>query len=157
MADRNDRAADPRIGHDAALEEAAAGLVEHELAQQVDAAGGGLALLAVGELVQRDVAQRADDQVRPFQMPRNAPTVSSMSPSDSTAVENSTMTWEPPTETTRPSGASAVEADCRRTMVAEPGEIIVRHAGSLRARSVLESLNLRWKPAGQVSDRLVMA
>jgi hypothetical protein len=62
VADRDDRTADPGIAHDAALEISGAGLVENELAQQVHASGGGVALLAVGQLVQRNVAQRSYDQ-----------------------------------------------------------------------------------------------
>ena len=63
VADRDDGAADLRIEHDAALEISARRFRRGtSLAQQVDAAGRGRDALALGGLVERDIAQRADDQ-----------------------------------------------------------------------------------------------
>jgi hypothetical protein len=77
--------------------------------------------------------------VRPFQMPRKAPTVSSVSPFDNTPVENSIMTWEPPTDTTRPIGARAFDGWLSPESGSSRARLSLGMLGGLRARSVFES------------------
>src|SRR5262245_22239465 len=109
VSDRDDDAADPRIDHHAALEVSAAGLVVDQLAEQIHLADSG-GLLWPSATLPRDTSQSAPiTSERPFQMPRKVPTVTSelSSCGERSSVANCTITCEPATETTRPSGSGA--------------------------------------------------